>query len=112
MIGLPLIMVAVAVAEILLAATWCRFCYRQGIPVFKRELALPTSSSTKLDVCRLEAEVHSSLDQPVAFFEIGNAEYAFREKLEFRLGRFAPVMHGQMMIDGQHGILRVVGRLY
>jgi len=110
LIGLVIISLVSAILDSILLGSWAPFYFRAGIIIFKKELLLP--NAINIDLKRLEDALSKSIMTPLLFKQIGEYEYAFREKLfDFRLIglRYTPIMHGLLLTSGS--TVKIIGKL-
>ncbi len=102
----------VALAELVLVVIWLPGYFRTGIVLFRKEFPCPASPAEPRPTV-WEANFESTLVKQLLFREIGEGEYAFREKLiQFSLFGYLPLMYGHIMIDAPAECVVVTGRPY
>ena len=106
-------LVAVAViSEIYLSATWNRFYFRYGLPIFWRTFHKAPGYHNLPSVDQLQQASKSRLFDSIAFKQIGSNEFAFREKFfSFSIFQATPVMHGLLSFDTYTGEVRIIGHI-
>src|ERR1700690_424517 len=95
-----LIGIVILLVEIFLSATWNKYYFSIGFPVFVQKVPASPQSEIPPNIQNLEDEFLSSFTRKLVFKDLTSNEYGFREKLfEFRPIRLSAVMHGHLKFD-------------
>lgn len=100
------IVVAVAIAEVVLASNWNRFYFTVGLPVFVRRIERRSLADVSLD--QLQRSSKTATAAPLMFRQIGPDLIAFREEV---FGQYIPVMRGVIRHDPAEASVSVRGLL-
>lgn len=99
--------------ELLLSATWSKFYFRFGIPIYGRTVPVPETFPWQLPISTMKAGVARRFWPVVKFSGISEERCGFRETFlagfdPFRL-RYFPIMRGAIVLDMARRRIRVVG---
>ena len=107
-----LALIAIAIAETVLAACWNRGYFRSGLLIFRQRIPFAGAIQDLPDAARLEALLKSRWGPSILFRELSPGELAFREALwEFHLLSYTPIMHGHIEALPAERAVLVEGRL-
>jgi len=105
-------LIAIAIIETVLAASWNRGYFRSGLVIFRQRISLVGAIPTFPDPEHLEALFKSRWVPSLRFRELSPGELAFREAyFEFHLVSYTPIMHGHLEALPAERVVLVEGRL-
>jgi hypothetical protein len=104
--------VLIGIVEILSSIFWWHFYFSFGIPIFKRTLKV-TAQEMKLpgaDDLEEYAMSDNPRHAPILVRQVSETSFGFRETLlHFRLFRYVPVMHGNILFDKTNNKIEIRG---
>lgn len=103
-------LIAVAVLEIILSASWSDFYFRVGVPVFRKTFSYVGLTPTELRAEELSAQFEGKIAPSILFVRLSRCDIAFREKmLQWRVLNYTPLMHGIIRDDPVRQEITVTG---
>ena len=106
------VVIAVLVAELVLWATWNRYYFAYGIPLFIKRVECLLAPSADEVMAGLHASFRNRLFPSLAFKKIGVGRWAFREVLlQFTLFTYTSIMRGTLVHDAAASRISIIGWL-
>src|SRR5450755_85080 len=104
-----LIVMAIVIAEMFLSGAFIPFYFTLGIPVFRCRVACSPTTNRPPSTDQLERATSSGALPAIAFRQLDEWHYAFRERWFNGLFKFSytPIMHGLLEFDRDNGAVRV-----
>jgi hypothetical protein len=107
-----LALIAITIAETVLAARWNRAYFRSGLLIFRQRIGFVGAIQSLPAAAHLDALLKGRWGPSLLFRELSPGELAFREALfEFRLLSYTPIMHGHIEALPAELVVLVEGRL-
>ena len=106
------IVLAVVLVEWILSGLFNKFYFTFGIPLFRRELTCTSGETSPPPPEELEEALPSTAYYPLAFHELDESRYGFRERFwggGFFKFHYTPLMHGLLTFDRDTKRVRVTG---
>ena len=96
--------------DLILSELWNKTYFTSGLPLFIKKIPVGIPRTNIPPLSRFETEFRSSWTSSIAFKEIEQNIYGFREKsIEFRVIRYSPLMHGMILFDFDNNQVIVKG---
>lgn len=99
-----------AIIDQILNATWAKWYFKYGIPMYKRIGFLKSDVLLPTDAEHIQGIISDSSYTPILVKDLGNHYFAFREKLfDISKANYTPLMHGLLAIDPLKREMKIIG---
>jgi len=108
---LLVLLIGILALEMLFQATFTRFYFQLGVPVFRRTIKCSLVGKLIPSSDQIEFSLPESKFQEFRFKSLDSSHFGFREQFfggVFQMA-YTPVMHGLLSFDRRRGIVSVTG---